>query len=90
MTGRQKHVLLIASLVALGIILAVNWAGRRKADLYGPTLLAQASDERIWLVLNHELFVLDKDGAIVHRVPVKAIGIATPVAALAPLADGAM
>jgi len=90
LTERQKLVLLGALVAILAIVVAINWAGRRKADLYGPTLLAQASDQRIWLLSNHELFILAPSGATLRRVPVRDLGIATPLAALAPLPDGAI
>jgi hypothetical protein len=90
LTDRQKLILLVALVAALGIVVAVNWAGRRSADLYGPTVIAQASDGRVWLVLNHELHVLDRNGTSIRRVAAKALGISPPIAALAPAADGAM
>lgn len=90
LSGRQKAILLVALVATLGIVLAVNWAGRRIADLYGPSVLAQASDGRVWLLLNHELHVLDRHGTSLRRIPVKSLGIAPPIAALAPAPDGAM
>jgi len=90
LSDRQKLILFVALVAALGIVAAVNWAGRRSADLYGPTALAQASDGRVWLVLNQELQVLDRYGTSIRRVSPKALGILPPIAALAPAADGAM
>jgi sugar lactone lactonase YvrE len=90
LTERQKLIFLVALVATLGIVFAINWAGKRVADLYGPTALAQASDGRVWLLLNHELHVLDRDGRSLKRIPAKALGIAPPIAALAPAADGAM
>ena len=90
LTDRQKGILLVALVATLAIVVAVNWASRRVTDLYGPTVLAQASDGRVWLMLNHELHVLDRHGTSVRRIPVRALGIPPPVAALAPAADGAM
>jgi len=90
LTDRQKRILLVALVATLGVVLGVNWASRRATDLYGPTALAQASDGRVWVLLNHELHVLDRYGTLVRRTPVRALGIAPPVAALAPAADGAM
>ncbi len=90
LTDRQKLVLLVALLATLGIVVAINWASRRVADLYGPSALAQASDGRVWLLLNHELHVLDRHGTSLRRIPVRALGISPPIAALAPAPDGAM
>ena len=90
LTERQKLIFLVALVATLGIVLAINWAGKRVADLYGPTALAQASDGRVWLLLNHELHVLDRDGRSLKRISAKALGISPPIAALAPAADGAM
>ena len=74
----------------LGIVLAINWAGRRATDLYGPSVLAQASDGHVWLLLNHELHVLDRHGTSLRRIPVRTLGISPPIAALAPAPNGAM
>jgi len=87
---RQQVILLIALVAMTAIVAAVNWAGRRKADLYGPTVIAKATDGRIWLALNHELHVLEPNGVSIRRTPVRALGIEPPIAALAPGADGAM
>lgn len=80
LTDRQKGILLVALVATLGIVVAINWASKRVTDLYGPTVLAQASDGRVWLVLNHELHVLDRHGTQVRRFPVRALGISPPVA----------
>ena len=90
LSDRQKLILLVALVATLGIVVAINWASKRVTDVYGPTVLAQASDGRVWLVLNHELHVLDRHGTLIRRVPASAIGISPPIAALAPSADGAM
>jgi len=90
LTDQQKRILLVALVATLGIVVAINWASRRVTDLYGPTVLAQASDGRVWLMLNHELHVLDRHGTSVRRILVRALGISPPVAALAPSSDGAM
>ena len=90
LTDRQKTILLVVLAATLGVVIAINWASRRVVDLYGPTALAQASDGRVWLLLNHELHVLDRYGTSLRRMPVKALGISPPVATLAPAPDGAM
>ena len=90
LTDRQKAILLVALVATLGIVLAINWAGRRVTDLYGPSVLAQASDGHVWLLLNHELHVLDRHGTSLRRIPVRTLGISPPIAALAPAPNGAM
>ena len=90
LTDRQKAILLVGLVATLGIVLAINWAGRRVTDLYGPSVLAQATDGRVWLLLNHELHVLDRHGTSLRRTPVKTLGISPPIAALAPAPDGTM
>jgi hypothetical protein len=90
LTDRQKSILLVALLATLGIVLAINWASKRVADLYGPSVLAQSTDGHVWLLLNHELHVLDRHGTSLRRTPVRTLGISPPIAALAPAPDGAM
>ena len=90
LTDRQKAILLVALVATLGIVLAINWASKRNTDLYGPSVLAQATDGHVWLLLNHELHVLDRHGTSLRRIPVKTLGISPPIAALAPAPDGAM
>ena len=90
LTDRQKLILLVALVATLAIVVAINWASRRVTDLYGPSVLAQASDGHVWLLLNHELHVLDRHGTSLRRFPVKDLGISPPIAALAPAPDGAM
>src|SRR5262245_7358795 len=90
LSERQKAIFLVALVATLGVVLAVNWASRRLTDLYGPSVMAQASDGRVWLLLNHELHVLDRYGTSMRRIPVEALGIAPPVADLAPAPDGAV
>ena len=90
LTERQKLILLVALLATLGIVVAINWASRRVADLYGPSVLAQATDGHVWLLLNHELHVLDRHGTSLRRIPVRTLGISPPIAALAPAPEGAM
>ena len=65
---RQKAILLVALVAMLGVVLAINWASRRITDLYGLSVLAQASDGRVWLVVNHELHVLDRYGTSLRRL----------------------
>ena len=90
LTERQKAIFLGALVATLGIVLAVNWASKRVTDLYGPSVMAQASDGRVWLLVNHELHVLDRYGTTLRRIPARGLGIAQPVADLAPAADSAV
>jgi len=87
LTDRQKSILLVALLATLGIVVAINWASRRVADLYGPSVLAQATDGRVWLMLNHELHVLDRHGTSLRRTPVRTLGISRPSSAAAERAS---
>src|SRR5882672_7930522 len=77
--------LLIVAMVSL-----VNWAGARKATTYGPTLMAEASDGRLWLVINEDIFIADASGAVVGRVDVERTHIERPITALAPMPRGGM
>jgi sugar lactone lactonase YvrE len=90
LSERQKAIFLGALVATLGVVLAINWASRRITDLYGPSVMAQTSDGRVWLLLNHELHVLDRYGTTVRRIPARALGIAPPIADLAPAPDGAV
>lgn len=77
--------LLIVALVGL-----VDWAGTRKATTYGPTLIAEAVDGRVWLVIDEDIFIADAGGTVVGRVDVERTRIERPITALGALPGGAM
>jgi hypothetical protein len=58
-------------LLVIAMVLVVNWAGHRKAKTYGPTLMAEASDGRIWLVIN--VFPRAAQCALVMSAPMTTV-----------------
>ena len=77
-------------LLIVAMVLLVNWAGARKATTYGPTLMTEAMDGRLWLVINEDIFIADANGTVVGRVDVERTRIERPITALAPMPGGWM
>src|SRR5260221_9753274 len=77
-------------LLVVAMVSLANWAGARKATTYGPTLMAEASDGRLWLVIDEDIFIADAGGAVVGRVDVETTRIERPITALAPVPGGMM
>lgn len=77
-------------LLIVAMVWLVDWAGARKTTTYGPTLMAEAIDGRLWLVINEDIFIADANGAVVGRADVERARIERPITALAPLPGGGM
>lgn len=79
----------IAVLLGLGLCAAgfAMYAGSVAPGLFGPRLIAPDSQGRVWLVVNHTLFVTDKVGNILKQRDLSGIDGGMPVNGLAPLPD---
>ncbi|MBK6742704.1 MAG: hypothetical protein IPG66_06855 [Hydrogenophilales bacterium] len=86
----KKHIntwvalLLVLGLCAAGIAL---YAGSVAPSLFGPRLIAQDSQGRVWLVVNHSLFITDAVGNIRKQRDLSGIDGGMPVNGLARLPD---
>jgi hypothetical protein len=87
---RAARRLLPFLLLIVALVLLVDWAGTRKATTYGPTLIAEAADGRVWLVIDEDILIADANGALAGRVDVERTRIARPITALAALPGGGM
>jgi hypothetical protein len=74
-------------LLALAIAAAcvAIWAGDRRAELWGPRVLAVAGNGQVWLVNDAELLIADDTGRLQQRVDLRPLALPGPVNALAPL-----
>jgi len=86
----KKHVnTVVAVLLVLGIVAAAValYAGGIVPRLFGPRLIAQDSHGRVWLIVDHTLFLTDEEGNPLIRRELSGIDGGMPVNGLARLPD---
>jgi hypothetical protein len=79
--------LAIMALVMASIALIV-WAGTQRNATLGPAAITSGADQRLWLVADRKLFILDAAGALLSQASLAALGMDDSVAALAALPGG--
>jgi hypothetical protein len=89
--SRKEIAILIISvtLVAFFVFLP-TWATYRATKLSGPRLIAQDSENRIWVEDNAAIYILDSDGKLLRTHYLEWLGITPPLACFCPLPDGDM
>lgn len=87
MARTTKSEILVALLLALAIACAALaiLAGNRRADHWGPRVLAVATDGNVWLMVDQELVIADTDGRLRQRIDLGKLDLPGPVNSLAPL-----
>ena len=87
-----KNALNAAAVAVMALVLAclglIFWAGDQRNAIIGPAALSIDAQQRLWLLADRQLFILDSAGTLLSQSGLTALGMDDSVVALATLPGG--
>lgn len=85
-----KGLAMACLMLAMAATALAYWCGEKAVAIQGPFAMVQAPDGMLWVGVDDELWIFDRDGTRRTRKAVRAIGLPAEPARMAPHPSGAV